>query len=37
MSKVICKICGAEEESDKWILQTKEMVEIGRASCRERG
>lgn len=25
--KVICKICGAEEESEKWIPQTKERVE----------
>lgn len=24
MSKVICKICGTEEESDKWIPHTKE-------------
>ena len=24
--KVICKICGAEEESEKWIPQTKERV-----------
>ena len=27
MSKIICKICGAEEESEKWIPQTKESVE----------
>lgn len=27
MSKIICKICGAEEESEKWIPQTKERVE----------
>lgn len=25
--KVVCKICGAEEESEKWIPQTKERVE----------
>ena len=25
--KVVCKICGAEEESGKWIPQTKERVE----------
>lgn len=27
MSKIICKICGAEEESEKWVTQTKEKVE----------
>lgn len=27
MSKVICKICGTEEESDKWISHTKEKIE----------
>ena len=27
MSKIICKICGAEEESEKWIPETKEKVE----------
>ena len=27
MSKVICKICGSEEESDKWITHTKEKIE----------
>ena len=25
--KVICKICGAEEESNRWIPETKEKVE----------
>ena len=25
--KVICKICGAEEESERWIPKTKEKVE----------
>lgn len=27
MSKIICKICGAEEESNRWIPETKEEVE----------
>ena len=27
MSKIICKICGAEEESNSWIPNTKEKVE----------
>lgn len=27
MSKIICKICGAEEESNRWIPKTKEEVE----------
>ena len=27
MSKIICKICGAEEESEKWIPYTKEKIE----------
>ena len=27
MSKIICKICGAEEESEKWITHTKEKIE----------
>ena len=27
MSKVICKICGTEEESEKWISYTKEKIE----------
>ena len=27
MSKIICKICGAEEESEKWIQHTKEKIE----------
>ena len=27
MSNIICKICGAEEESKKWISYTKEKIE----------
>ena len=27
MSKIICKICGVEEESEKWIPYTKEKIE----------
>lgn len=33
MSKIICKICGAEEESNRWIPETKEEVEKKKSRC----